>query len=73
MNIDKNVENEYNKPILHIAAFNEDIGAINGLLEINYDLINLLDNEGHTALTYSIFNEKYFSSRCLITNGADVV
>lgn len=41
-------------------------------MENKYELINVLDNDNNSPLSLSIITEKYFSSRTLITNGADV-
>lgn len=42
------------------------------ILEQRYDLINSLDFEQNTPLSLAILQEKYFSSKALINNGAKV-
>jgi hypothetical protein len=44
----------------------EDIGSLVSILEIKYDLINVLDNEGHSPLSLAIMYEKFFSAKTLI-------
>lgn len=56
----------------HIAAEDEDIGALVSLLEVDFGLMNVVDKANNSPLSLSIAFEKYFSSKTLISNGADV-
>jgi ankyrin repeat protein len=57
---------------VHRAAAEEDIGALVSLLECNFSLINAVDSDNNTPLSLAILQEKFFSSKTLISNGADV-
>ena len=66
------MKTQQGRTLAHQAAYEEDIGALIGILENKFELINELDNDKNSPLSLSIITEKYFSSRTLITNGADV-
>lgn len=71
-NILERDHNERGKALSHKAAEREEIGCLISLLENDFHLINAIDNDNHTPLSLSIFNDKFFSAKILISNGANV-
>lgn len=71
VNINK-VSLSKNRTILHKAVLSEDISVIKSLISINFSHLNLIDFDGHTALSLAIQEEKYFAAKLLIYNGADL-
>ncbi|KAL4479491.1 hypothetical protein ABPG72_011813 [Tetrahymena utriculariae] len=59
--------------LTHQAVYNEDVGALQGLL--NYDFqqfINTVDKHCHSPLSLAIKEEQYYCAKILIYRGADV-
>ncbi|KAL4442297.1 hypothetical protein ABPG74_005638 [Tetrahymena malaccensis] len=59
--------------LAHQAVYNEDIGALQSLL--NYDFqqfINPMDKHCHSPLSLAIKEEQYYCAKILIYRGADV-
>ncbi|EAS03912.2 ankyrin repeat protein (macronuclear) [Tetrahymena thermophila SB210] len=59
--------------LVHQAVYNEDVGALQSLL--NYDFqqfINPLDKQCHSPLSLAIKEEQYYCAKILIYRGADV-
>lgn len=44
----------------------EDISALRNLVNLDSDIVNDLDFDGHNALSLSILEEKYFAAKILI-------
>ncbi|KAM3134680.1 hypothetical protein pb186bvf_013155 [Paramecium bursaria] len=57
---------------IHKAALEQDIGALLSLISEYPDQINLEDQKHSTALGLAIQEEKYFSAKTLLFNGACV-
>lgn len=59
--------------IIFEATFNEDLGILRFLISEHPDnLINFVNEQGHTPLSYAISEEKYLSAKLLIQNGSNV-
>ncbi|KRX05560.1 Ankyrin repeat-containing domain [Pseudocohnilembus persalinus] len=67
-----NQKYHHGRTLAHLASLDEDTGALISILEYNYELINSLDYDENTPLSLAILQEKYFSSKTLIQNGAKV-
>eukprot|EP00825_Cyclidium_porcatum_P013664 TRINITY_DN17236_c0_g1_i1.p1 TRINITY_DN17236_c0_g1~~TRINITY_DN17236_c0_g1_i1.p1 ORF type:complete len:645 (-),score=107.40 TRINITY_DN17236_c0_g1_i1:684-2618(-) len=59
--------------LIHIAALEEDLGALSSMLQIKPTLINQLDINKLTPLNLSLLYEKYFSAKLLIMNQANLI
>ena len=60
------------KNCLHIAASNGHLNLCKVLIKKYYIDVNLTDNDGFTALYYSIQNNRYELVKLLAENGADI-
>jgi hypothetical protein len=58
--------------IIHRAAIEQDIGVLMFLIREYRKLIDDEDANGYTPLGLAIKEEKYFSAKTLIFNGANV-
>jgi ankyrin repeat protein len=57
---------------MHKAALEQDIGVLMVLIREYRKLIDEVDSNGYTPLGIAIKEEKYFSAKALIFNGANV-
>lgn len=71
MNINE-ISKETGQSLMHKAALNEEIGVMKSLIFFEFEHLNLLDLNKHTALSLSIQEERYFAAKVLIYNGANV-
>ncbi|CAD8106255.1 unnamed protein product [Paramecium sonneborni] len=65
-------DKEYSTTILHKAAVEQDIGALLSLISYYPEIVDCQDQRQNTALGLAIQEEKYFSAKALIFNGASV-
>lgn len=63
---------ESGQSLMHKAVLNEEIGVMKSLIFFEFEHLNLLDFNKHTALSLSIQEERYFAAKVLIYNGANV-
>ena len=57
--------------LLHIATLEQEIGIVRYLATYKEEFLNELDQDGQTALSLAIREEKYFIARILLLHGAD--
>lgn len=67
------VDNVTKRNLLHKAAGAEDMGVLASLLAMSPRLMNQVDQAKISPLALSLLEEKYFSAKLLIAEGADMV
>ena len=58
--------------LMHKAVKNEEIGVMKSLIFYEFENINLIDINQHTALSLAIQEERYFAAKVLIYNNANL-
>lgn len=63
---------EKGQSLMHKAVMNEEIGVIKSLIFFEFEHLDLIDSNNHSALSLAIYEERYFAAKVLIYNGANV-